>query len=409
MSSIQTPTTAQIATNLVAGLNAALGITVQLLPKSFVDVLTKSMAGVFILLWKYGGFIFLQMFVRTATIKEVTINGVTVSPLKEWGRLILSTDPDPLAATQAKLDITITVQTQTGSLPAGTQLTNSGNGVIYLLDAAVALSAPTVTGSVTAVADQSGGDGSGLIGNLIIGDAISFVNPEANVFRDAVVLAVTTIAIDAESTDDYRQRIIDRFQARIQGGAPVDYVVWGGAAALVTNIYPYTWDPATPLGDPGVVNVYVEVSGPDADGIPSNAQLTAVLDDIETTGATGLADRRPANAFTGMFAITRTGFDVEVSGLVVDNPTSVQASITTAIIDFFLAVEPFVAGVTVLPRTDLITQSGLVGIVEDLVTAVGGSFIGVTFKLASGGGNIPAYNVGQGEKAKLDGGVVTFV
>lgn len=408
MSSIETPTTSQIATNLVAALNAALGVTVQLLPKSFIDVLTKAMAGVFILLWKYGGFIFLQMFVKTATIEEVTINGVTVSPLKEWGRLILSVDPDPLPATQANLDIIITVETQVGSLPAGTQMTNSGNGIIYLLDAEVPLVADTVTGSVTAVSDQSGGDGSGVIGNLIEFDPISFVNPVANVLREAVVDSGGTAAVDGETVDAYRQRIIDAFQARIQGGAPVDYVTWGTEPADVINIYPYTWDPDTPQGDPGVVNVYVEVSGPDADGIPTNTQLTSVLDLIELTDA-GLASRRPVNAFTAALPITRTGFDVTVSGLVVDNPTSVEASITTAIIDFFLAVEPFIAGVTVLPRTDTISQTAIIGLVEDLVTAVGGVFVGVVFKLTSGGPNLPAYVVGQGEKAKLTGGTVTFI
>ena len=77
--SINTPTTAEINAQIIAQLEASLNQTIPLLPKSFNRVLAKALAGVFIIIYKYAGFIALQQFVATATIEETTINGVTVS------------------------------------------------------------------------------------------------------------------------------------------------------------------------------------------------------------------------------------------------------------------------------------------------------------------------------------------
>ncbi len=62
--------------------------------------------------------------------------------------------------------IDITVTNQVGSLPSGSQLINSDNGVTYITVGAVLLNASTVQANVKAVADQAGGNGAGIIGNL---------------------------------------------------------------------------------------------------------------------------------------------------------------------------------------------------------------------------------------------------
>lgn len=399
--SLQTPTTAEISANIIAQLEATLNQTIPLLPKSFLRVLAKTLAAVFILLYKYGGFTFLQIFVSTASINETTINGVEVSPLIAWGRLIGV--GDPVAATQAELLIDITVENQVGSLPAGSQLINSANGVTYITIGAVLLDAPTVQATIRAVSDQVGGGGAGAIGNLEPGDIVSFANPLSNVARDAVVDSQVVTGADAEGTEIYRQRIIDRFQARPQGGAYADYRIWGEEVAGIINIYPYTGI------DPGEVDVYAEAtveSSGDPDGIPTATQLQAVADSIELD-ENGLATRRPANAFVNVFPITRTGFDTEIFGLSVDNPGQVQGDIEDAINEFFLAREPFVDGLTIPPRKDRITRSALIGLVEDIVTAANGSFTTVTFTPTGVVGSLELYILGQGEKSKSTG--TTFV
>lgn len=397
--SLQTPTTKEISDNIIAQLEASLNQTIPLLPKSFLRVLAKALAGVFVLLYKYGGFMFLQMFVQTASAKETTVNGVLLTPLTQWGRLIGVGDPVP--ATNAELLIDITVETQTGVLPSGTQLVSTDNGVTYITIGAVTLDAAVVQATVRAASDQAGGGGAGAIGNLDLGAIISFANPLANVARNATVVAQAVTGANAESTEAYRQRVIDRFQKRPQGGAYADYEIWGEEVAGIINIYPYTSD------CPGQVDVYVEAtveSSGDPDGVPTAAQLQAVLDSIELD-QDGLATRRPANALANTFPITRTGFDVIVSGLVVDNLAQVQTSITEAIEEYFLSRGPFIVGLTIPPRTDRITSSAVGGVVDDIVSASGGIFIDATIEQNTV--SVITYSLGIGEKAKASS--VTFL
>lgn len=386
-------TTAEINTLLIAQLEASLNQTFPLLPKAFNRVIVKALSAVITLLIKYGGFIFLQIFVATASFDEVTINGKKVSPLIEWGRLIGVGDPTP--ATQAELQIQITVENQTGSLPTGSQLVNAGNGVTYLTIGSVLLDAPTVTATIRASSDQQGGGGAGTIGNLDNGATVTFANPLPNVAPNAVVTNQIVTGANGEDPEVYRQRVIDRFQKRPQGGAYADYEIWGEEVAGIINVYPYT-------GDPGQVNVYSEAtpeSSGDPDGIPTAAQLQAVYDSIQLD-ENGLATRRPAGSFVNSLAITRTGFDVNVQGLAVDDPGQVQADIGSAITTFFLDREPFIDGLTIPPRKDTISRSALIGLVEDIVTAANGFFSTVTFELDAIPGPLEIYILGEGEKSK---------
>lgn len=392
--SLETPTTKEISDNIIAQLEAALNQTIPLLPKSFMRVLSKALSAVFILLYKYGGFIFLQMFVQSASANNTTILGVTVNPLTFWGRLIGI--GDPVAATNAELTIDITVENQTGSLPSGTQLISALNGVTYLTIGSILLDAATVSATIRAASDQAGGGGAGAIGNLDPGAIVSFANPLANVARNAVVTAQTVTGANAESTEAYRQRIIDRFQKRPQGGAYADYEQWGEEAAGIINVYPYT-------GDPGEVDVYseatVESSG-DPDGIPTVAQLQSVLDLINFD-ENGLASRRNANAFVNSLPITRTGFDISVVGVSgVSDLAQVQSDVTDAVTEYFLSVEPFISGLSIPPRKDQITRTRLSAIVEDIVTAANGTFTSAVFLETGGSVGLSTYVLGEGEKAK---------
>lgn len=392
--SLDTPTTKEISDNIIAQLEASLSQSIPLLPKSFMRVLSKALAGVFILLYKYGGFMFLQMFVQTASIKDTSVLGVSVSPLKFWGRLIGV--GDPVAATSARLLVDVVVENQVGFLPSGSQMIRADTGVTYLTTVAVALAAPNVGVIVQAASDQTGGGGAGAIGNLESGDVLSFANPLPNVARNTQVIGQLTTGADEESTDAYRQRITDRFQKRPQGGAYADYLLWGSEASGIINVYPYT-------GSPGEVDVYSEAtvaSSGSSDGIPTTAQLQSVLDLINFD-ENGLASRRNANAFVNSLPIIRTGFDIGVSGISgVDSLSQVQIDVTEAVTEYFLTIEPFIAGLSILPRRDQITRTKLSAIVEDIVTAAGGTFSFANFALTGGATLLATYAVGEGEKTK---------
>lgn len=393
------PTIAETNATIIAQLEAALNQTIPLLPKAFNRVLAKVLAAVFILLWKYGGFIGLQLFVKTATIKEITILGKTFRPLVEWGRLVGI--GDPVAAVPAELRISVTVLNQTGNLASGTQFIAPSNGVTYLALGSVALDAPTVLVNVVAAGDQSGGAGLGVIGNLQDGDPISFANPIAKVARSAVVTSTAVTGANEESESAYRQRVEDRFQKRPQGGALVDYESWGLAEAGIIGIFPYTGATA------GIVEVFVEatpLSSGNPEGIPTQAQLDAVAAAIQLD-LLGLASRRPVGSFVNTNAITRTKFDITVVGLVVANPVSVQTQIAAAVVQYLFDRSPFVSGLTLPPRRDVLTKSGLIAIIQDIVDAAGGSFLTINFAQTGFGGNLFTYTLGEGEKAGLTGSV----
>jgi uncharacterized phage protein gp47/JayE len=386
-----TPTTREINDNIIAQLEASFSQAIPILPKSFLRVLARVIAGVFVTLHKYGGFMLLQMFVRTASDQPTSVNGTIVTPLTFWGRLVGA--GDPAAATHAELTADVTVEVQTGTLPSGSQLVSTQNGVTYITIGDVLLDAAVVSVSVRAASDQSGGGGAGTVGNLEVGATLSFANPLANVGKNATVTTQTTVGAEGETTENYRQRVLDRFQKRPQGGAPSDYELWGEEPASIKSIYPYKAD------DPGEVDVYVEAvaTGPNPDGIPTTAQLEEVLESINFD-ENGLASRRPVNSFVNVLPIARTAFDVTVTDLVVGNLAQVQAGIDTASKEYFLAGEPFISGLSALPRRDRLSRTSLSAIISDIVNAAGGTFTAVILELAAV--PIEGYTLGIGEKAK---------
>jgi tetrahydromethanopterin S-methyltransferase subunit B len=394
--SLSTPTTQAISDNIVSQLESALSQSTPLLPRAFNRVLAKVLGAVFVILWKYAGWIQLQMFVQHASIQETVINGRVIRPLVEWGRTVGV--GDPYAATRAEHTVEVTVLSQTGTLPANTQLLYAPTGVLYLTTAAVELNASTVTVTVRASSDQQGGGGAGSIGNLEDGAILQFANAPANVATNAVVSGQTVAGADAESAEAYRARVLRRFQRKPQGGAYADYQLWGSASAGVANIYPYT----SPT--PGYVDIYVEATEDvDPDGIAPSGLLNTVRGLIEGT-EDGLATVRPACAKTNVVSISRVAFDVIVTGLNAMDIAGAQSLIEDTLDDYFRSREPFIVGLSTFPRRSVVTLAAVAGAVTDAADAFGGTVASVSLELS--GSPLSAYTLEDGQKAKL--GNLTF-
>ncbi|HKY40772.1 MAG TPA: baseplate J/gp47 family protein [Polyangiaceae bacterium] len=394
---ITTPTTREVSDQIVDDLAGTLAQTIPILPKAFVRVLAWALAGVFILLFKYAGFLLLNVFVAHASSKEVTVNGKKIIPLVEWGMLLGV--GQPLAAVAAQLSISVTVKNQVGSLPSGSLLLYDATRIVYETVAAVALDAPTVTVTIKAIGDDAGGDGTGDAGNIPAGSILSFANTPANVATDATVVSSIVTGVDAEDIEFYRRRIVKRVQRRPQGGAYADYQAWAEEVPGIINVYPYAGELPGGSG-PGYVDVYVEASletAEDEDGTPTAAQLTAVEAAINLDVG-GKATRRPANARLNVQPITRAAFAVQVSGLTPDT-VEIQEAIQQGLVEYLRAREPFIVGLSVLPRDDRVTAAALSGIVDTIASAFGATV--TTVEVTPG----PAYTLGHGEKAKLDGDV----
>lgn len=398
--SLAVPTTAEVSANIIAQLEASLSTSIPLLPKAFSRVLAKAQAGVFVLLYKYAGFTFLQLFVAHATMDETIVNGATVRPLVLWGNLFGV--GDPTAAVRAELVVDVTVYDETGQIDAGTKLIRPDTQVIYTVKTAVLLNAPTVQVTIVASSDPNDNGGAGDIGNLEVGDEVEFASTPSKFGRTATVSSVAVTGADGESEDDYRARVIAQVQTPPQGGAYADYVTWALGVTGINHVYPYTSD------TPGEVDVYVEAteaSSGSADGIPTGSQLTAVADAIELD-VSGLASRRPANAAVNVSAITRTGFDVTVVGLDVDDEATVQSEIDAGLDEYLRDREPYIIGVSVLPRKDRISATEVASVVSGIAAAAGGTVTSVVLSISSVTQTV--YTLGPGEKAKLLGGTATY-
>ena len=388
------PTSKDIYDSIIASFEDNYGREIPILQKAFLRVLAKVLGGVFVILYKYSGFLGLQLFVSTASSSETEINGRTIIPLIELGRQYGV--GDPAAAVSAKLIIEITVTNQTGFIPASTQLLNASNGVTYLTEGSILLDSATVFGTIVAASDQSGSDGSGSIGNLDNGAVVSFINPLPNVLQDTTVVETTQLGVDAENVDvDYRRRTLERFQNPPQGGAEADYVIWATEVDGIINAYPYT-------GQPGEVDVFVEAtpeSSGSEDGIPTEAQIEAVDESMQFDAETGIAARRPAGAFVKAFPIERLAFDVDVIGVSVSDIGATRDEIEQGLKDYFFNLEPFIEGISAFPRRDRVTLSAVVGVIEEIVSSRGGIFEYAELFLSDA--EITAYNLAEGEKAKL--------
>lgn len=191
-------TIAQIEQLIIDQLEAQFNFVIPLLSKAFNRTLARVLAAVWMINYKFGNWMLLQLFVSTASFKSITIFGKTITPLIEWGRLIGV--GDPLPATAARLSIDVTVNSPAETLPSGTQFVSSINGLTYITDLAYVLVGPVDT--IEVVCTQPGSQG-----NLEAGDPISLVNPLGIIDRDAVVNSVVVSGVDPETETDYRARV----------------------------------------------------------------------------------------------------------------------------------------------------------------------------------------------------------
>lgn len=392
---LENRTITEINNLIIDQLEAQFNKTIPLLPKAFIRILAKVLAAVFITNNKQAGWIFLQIFVSTASFKEVKIYGNKVIPLIEWGRL--KGIGDPTAAVQAEYDLDITVNSLGSTLPSGTQFSSTLNNVIYITQQSYLLSNPTETIQVIATMG-------GTVGNLSVSDILSTVNTLGIIDNDGTISAVLTTGVDAETEASYRQRVIEAFQLQPQGGAYADYRLWASDVPGVLQTYIYTGD--TPA------NVIVYVAGDSAiypDRIPDTALLEAVGNAIDFDPDTTLSTRRPITAiidpagdqsYGNVLPVIIKPFDVDVTGVIVDDLATVKTEIKAALNIYFLAREPYIIGLSLPPALNTIAQSNIIGIVNDIVQSHNGSFTTAILKL--NGVTIQNYIAQEGELAKLD-------
>ena len=368
----------------------------RILPKSFIKILCKVFAGVFIVIYKLVGWYFLQMFPETADWEEVTILGVRLRPLVKLG--VLFGVGEPLAGVQWRGIITIDVLTQGSVLYSGTQLKSSVTGKLYIVEETKTLL--QTKENVSVVCTEIG-----TAGNLEKNDTLNFVNPYGFIKTEAIVSDVARVGLDNELESSYRNRVVNRFRLQPQGGALADYRIWASEVPGVLNAYPYN-----DKEQPGGVLLYV--SGiPDvyADRIPDKGLLRKVGEACTYDPETGRATRKPLTAmldpkndgsYSNVKPITVAAFDVAITGVSGIVPADFAQVVKPALQNYFLDRDLYIRGLSDdNNRTNVISKNHVITVINQIAVSVKAIF--ETAEIRKDGKVMSLYTLDNGELARL--------
>jgi hypothetical protein len=343
----------------------------RILPKSLVKILSAVIAGVFIILFKQIGWLFLQLFPETAYWGEVNILGAKVRPLLELGNLMGV--GYPLIGTRWEGEISVQV-TQIGKfLEGGIQLKSPLNNKIYLVKSTYLLTGDTALIPVICSSN-------GTAGNLEPGDPVQFPGSLSMVKKSAVVAAVWQAAKDDETEAEYRKRVSQRFRNPPMGGALIDYRQWANEVNGVWNSYPQK-DLITPAG------VLIWVAGVPEKyqyRIPDAELLKRVGDSCTYNPLTGKATRKPIAAiidpkfdgsYKNIMPISVMLFKVKIYGLGGVEVEDFYDLCKAALEDYFLSREPYIRGLSDdNNKTNVISKNSISSVVYQAAVAVKAEF-----------------------------------
>jgi uncharacterized phage protein gp47/JayE len=397
MAAFENKTIGEIRDFIINSIQSKFNTAFRMLPKSFIRTIATVFSGVYIVLYKQIGWVFLQLFPETAHWDDVNILGSRVRPLVMWGKLI-GVD-EPKTGTQWRGGITVSVTTEDGTLVAGTPLKSDITGKLYITEDSVPLDAETV--NVPIICAESG-----TAGSLEAGDILSFANPLGNVQKTAAVSAVTEYPRDDETEPEYRARVASRFRNPPLGGALSDYRRWASDVNGVLNTYPYK-----DINSASGVLIYVAgVPSLFPDRVPSAALLRSVGDACTYDPETGKASRKPVTAvidpkadgtYENVRPVSIVGFNVYITGVAGVPVGDFAEAARPAIENYFLGREPYIRGLSDDNNvTKIVSRNNVSSVADQAAISVKAEFDSLTMQL--GTGVLSVYTLGQGELAKLD-------
>jgi|SRR5690242_5314533 len=360
---ITIPTIAQLYDLILADLQAEYGTSIPTFGKNFLRVVAAVQAGKMKLMYLAIGDLQKNIFVDTATPESA---GGT---LERFGRVKLNRNPFPAVAGQYTVSVTGT----TGSvIPAQQQFksddTSTSPGILFILDVAKQLSAPTDTMLLRALTV-------GLGGRLSIGDTLTAVSPIAGVSSVVTVTVETVEPVAAEDLEDYRRKALDAYRQEPQGGAATDYRLWAADAQGVEQTYPYA-----KTGASNEINVYVEattVDSVDGQGTPSAALLQRVSEVIEfdpdVSKPQSERGRRPLGVLeVHVLPVTVRQIDITIPSYA-NLTAEIQLAIQDALEEMINNIRPFIPACDVIEeKNDILDVNKIISTI--LISQPGASF-----------------------------------
>lgn len=351
---ITIPTLNQLYTSILNDLETEFGTNIPLFGKNFLRALAAVQAAKLKLFYTALGGVQKNIFADTADPEN---SGGT---LERFGRIKLGRNPFPAQAGQYEVTITGSAG---ATIPASTTFKSNDDalnpGKLYVLDLAYTLIATTDTITLRAL---EAGTGS----RLGVGDQLTATAPIPNADRLAEVTAESVAPLDAESTEEYRRKVVEAYQLEPQGGAASDYRIWAGDVQGVARVYPYA-----KTGASGEVDVYVEATpgdSTDGKGTPPGSMITEVEEvfemDPDITKPINERGRRPLGVFDlNVLPVTVREIDIEIEDF--EGITSpIQTAIENALVDALETVRPFISGADVLEnKNDIFDLNRIISII----------------------------------------------
>jgi len=178
----------------------------------------------------------------------------------------------------------------------------------------------------------------GLAGNVMVGE----INLSASTGIDGVSnISHASGGTDAESDDDFRERVLELLRTPVRGGTKADYEYWALSVSGVTDAKCY------PLNrGPGTVDVLINTTS----GVPPESLLQAVAEYIETV--------RPIGADVDVVAPNPITVDVSVT--LQAKPGYLVADLIEPVRD---AIDSYISGVTI---GDVVRLTGIGNAIIDV-------------------------------------------
>ena len=311
-----------IYNQIIADLQTEFTITIPVFGKAFLRAFAAVMAAKIYVLYLFGGDI------QRNALPDLADDANKGGTLERWGMIKLKRLPLPATAAYYNVTVNGTVGATIDALTTFLSDDDSKNpGKLFILDTAFTLVTGTDTINIRALAAGTGSD-------LDIGDTLTATTPLILVDAGVTVTAETISAVDAETREEYRTKVLLAYKSEPQGGAAIDYRIWGLDAAGIRQIYPYTR-----TGFSNEVIVYVEAtvsSSSDGRGTPTAPQLTQVGEVIEINPDTSLPPQERKRRPLGVFNVEVEPITVKVIDIVIngyESYTSDAAALIRAQLD----------------------------------------------------------------------------
>jgi len=350
------PSLNDLYTSIKQDLKNKLGIT-SFVGKTVLNAISLVQAAKLKIYYLSLSFVYKNIFVDQAV--SVQKGG----SLERFGKVKLNRLPYPATAGEYKLAITGSVG---ATIRAGTtfkSLDSSTNpDKLFITNINTTLIASPETIEIRALE-------LGSTAQLESGDELQVTAPIENIDSFANITAVTTIAADAESFEEYREKVIESYQTEPQGGSKTDYRLWSADVSTVRYVYPYVRDSYA-----GEINLYIEAyedDSTDGHGTPTAATLSDVETvcnfDPDTSKPLNERGRMPMGVFNvNYLVISPLPVDVTITGL---SDVSYLTEIEAQIKEFLKDIRPFVGGAD-NPNDinkDKLYLTDIQGIVRDII------------------------------------------